>query len=148
MSLLNIHISRNDDWRRQRCFVWWDYRLTSYVETYHFLNVFVFAIMWSVFRGRSCAPLVSQLLNMVLNWNLLFHKLWRLVTWSGHWCVFHRLEAISDNVKMTSAISVTCRENLFVKVSYLQYHALHFLTWGRQKPCLSSNCISEWVINE
>ena len=97
----------------------------------HFLSVFVFAIMWSVFRGRSCAPLVSQLLNMVLNWNFLFDKLWRLVTWSGHWFAFHRLEAISDNVKMTSAISVTCRENLFVKVSYLQYHALHFLTWGR-----------------
>ena len=69
-----------------------------------------------MFTGGNCAPLVSQLLNMVLNWNLLFDKWWRLVTWSRHWCIFHRLEAISDNVckiekwrqELASLVEKTC----------------------------------------
>ena len=111
MSLLKISVSRKANCRKHRFPVWWDYRLS-----YQFLSVFGFMIMWSVFRGGSCAPLVSELLNMVLNWNFLFEKGWRLVTWSRHWCVFHRLEAISDNVckiekwrkQLASLVEKTC----------------------------------------
>ena len=93
MSLLKKYISRKVNCRRQRYPVWWDYRLS-----YQVLSIFKFIIIWSDFRGGSSAPLVSQFLNMVLNWNLLFDKWWRLVTWLRHWCVFRRLEAISHNV--------------------------------------------------
>ena len=83
--------------------------------------------MWSLFREGSCGPLIFQLPNRVWNWNFSFDKRWGLVKWSCYWYVFQNLKSnfwCLRNWKMTSAISVTCKENLFVKVSNRQYYPL------------------------
>ena len=92
-TLSKISISWKVSYCKQRRSVWWDYWLS-----YQFMSVSGFIITWSVFTRGSCGPLISQLLNMVLNWNLLFNKWWWFVRWSRHWCVFQRLEMTSDNV--------------------------------------------------
>ena len=63
---------------------------------------------------------------MVWNWNFLLEKWRRLVTWSRYWFVFtdqQQFLIMSAKLKNDVAISVTCRENLFVKVSHWSYHS-------------------------
>ena len=90
--------------------------------------------IWSLFREGSCAPSIFQFPNRVWNWNFSFDKRWWSVRWSCYCCVFRKLKSnfwCTQNWKMKSAVTVTCKENLFVKVSNRQYHPLSYLlTWG------------------